>query len=109
MRDAGFVGGGAYLLLLWLCHSYNHEPCRRDVGVDGLALWLRARTTTTHYCRVTLIDRWNAFCGINESGMFAGFEQFGVLAFAVLFVRATFPLAPDVDVSTAGLLRVLCT
>lgn len=29
-----------------------------------------------HYCRVTLIEA-SAFCGINESGMFAGFE-FGV-------------------------------
>ena len=83
----------------------------RAVGtweVTGLAVLLRARATT-HYCRVTLIEQLERFCGINESGMFAGFEQFGVLAFAVLFVRATFPLAPDVDVSTAGLLRVLCT
>ena len=84
----------------------------RAVGTWELMVWrsgCEREPPPPTYCRVTLIDRWSAFCGINESGMFAGFEQFGVLAFAVLFVRATFPLAPDVDVSTAGLLRVLCT
>ena len=77
-RDAGFEREEAptlRYLLLDFCHSYMFEPCRRDMGVEWFV------KENYHYCRITLLIDRSAFCGINESGMFAGLE-FGVPCFS---------------------------
>ena len=89
-RDAGFEREEAptlRYLLLDFCHSYMFEPCRRDMGVEWFV------KENYHYCRVTLLIDRSAFCGINESGMFAGLGVRRSLFLAASFVRATFPPA----------------